>query len=479
MISGLFDKLFSGLISGLIIPLINSVKRSVYNLDGVDDRATLQFRAINPDGDIRIKFRTGSTVPPAGQNYVIISQMISSAFANREFMLQTNTSNALQLLVGGIFSSNSGTPIAPNSLYEVSLIGNLFTVVCNGVTQISVTFNRGTSREPTAVTAIASRVSNGVSTWGFFYQGPLFDIEINGALWPMGGRNQAIQLPYPSGLGLELITQSVLENPNLQGSQWTYLGGGRWQLVGNGDINDLRFLTNPQHPAAGLLEFEIESISGEIRCTSGSIARAVFNTIGVKRYFYTSIDEGGAGNAAVVFRRNVPGVPASCIIKNISFRPLWVAGSTELVTNGDFSNGTTGWAADNGTISVVSGQGVLTTTAGQNSQFAQTLSVGAGVYYEISCDLVALSGVTSATLNFRRGAAGGFTTIFETSRASAGRMTFIAMATGTDVMVQIRGDGTNAGTVTVDNISVRKLDSLCNPMTLVNTNPDRWQEIDV
>lgn len=458
--------------------------RWAYNFDGVDDRGQLQFRAINPEGDIDIEFRTGPTAVWGGVDRAIVSQCLTATYSGtsgKEFTLYWNASlGLLQGLVGGVYlTSCVGTEMKPNTKYRWQLQGQRCRAWVNDIlVHDNSSIARGTAREPSAITVVGAQTHGGANTFRAFCSGVFFDVRINGVLWPMNSVQQTVLLPSPTGLGAELITQSVLENPFLKGTQWTYLGGGRWQYIGDGQ-GELTFLSNAQLPEACFIEYEVESYqlvsgTGGMRISptaTNFFGDRLFTGTGKFRAFYT------AKPASVSFTRNNAGTQINCVIKNISFKPLWVAGATELVTNGNFSNGTTGWTADNGTISVVSGQGVLTTTAGQNSRFAQTLSVDAGAYYEISCDLVALSGVTSATLNFRRGAAGAFTTILETSRTSAGRMSFIAMATGTDVMVQIRGDATNAGTVTVDNISVRKLDSLCNPMVASNFNPDRWQEV--
>jgi hypothetical protein len=69
------------------------------------------------------------------------------------------------------------------------------------------------------------------------------------------------------------------------------------------------------------LEFEIEQITGTITCCQNALPRGVFNTVGVKRYFYTDKNENGPNGAVVTFKRTGGGT-ASCIIKNISFKPL-------------------------------------------------------------------------------------------------------------------------------------------------------------
>lgn len=73
---------------------------------------------------------------------------------------------------------------------------------------------------------------------------------------------------------------------------------------------------------------------------------------------------------------------------------------SELVTNGDFSNGTTGWTASNVTQSIVSGQLFLTAT-GSNTQVSyQTLNTEIGKFYIVSC--YATSSANNVTKNAAR-----------------------------------------------------------------------------
>lgn len=477
----------NGSVAGLISRYLSSDStpptptiRWAYNFDGVDDRGQLQFRAINPDGDIDIEFKTGPTVNWGAVDRTVISQCLTATYgggAGKEFTLYFNAVNGgLQGLLGGGYSTTAiNAQLQPNSHYRWQLIGTALKVWFNRVLVLDTVFGRGTSREPSAVTVIGAQTHGNASTFRGISSGIFYDVRINGVLYPLNEANQTIQLPWPRRLGAELITRSVLENPNVQGSQWTYLGGGRWQLVGNGDLNDLRFFTNPQHPTAGLLEFEIESISGEIRCTSGSIARAVFNTIGVKRYFYTSIDEGGAGNAAVVFRRNVTGVPASCVIKNISLRPLWVASTTELVTNGGFSS-SAGWTV--GPYTTISGSACRIALATEATSTTRPVVVDGTKQYLLSYTVTEHSTGSVRVSLFANGrhylgvdriTTGAYTELVTFNRSGGSFTNTIA----------VQGGYAGVSTAAITNISLREITSICNPLTLVNTASTGWQEINV
>jgi hypothetical protein len=305
-----------------------------YNFDGIDDRGVLANRAINIDGDNTFEFWTPTVLTP---NVGIISQNIASPLASREFELGLSGSSALQVVYGGVNTAIYSVALGmkPETRYGLTLIGTtaqIFEGGLNGTLVRTATFTRGAAREPTAQTLIGCR-GNGAGSFANFFQGLQYDIRINGTLWVMSDRDQAIQLPTPTGLGAELITQSVLENPAVRGSQWTYLGAGRWQYVGDGSFNELRFLDFPSQPDQGFVEFEVESISGQMRCAVNAInnpVQSLFSSVGVFRYAYTTKNNPGATNGnCLSFIRN-SGV-VNCIIKNISFKPLGSSNPMQLI----------------------------------------------------------------------------------------------------------------------------------------------------
>lgn len=470
LISNVIKPVFKNVINSIY----DGVSRFVYNFDGVDDRGSLQFRAINPDGDIDIEWTQIGVSNIGATPQTIITQSISATITSREFVLRWNGNNGgLQLSVGGV--GLALTVPCLDGKYRITYSGTTYTVFYNGVLSRTGSFTRGTEREFNAVTLIGCRNSAGSFTE--FALGRIYDVKISGVLYPIAERNHLIQLPQPSSLGAELITPTVLENPATKGPQWTYLGDGRWQLVSDGSYSALSFIAPSVQPDAGFVEFEIESISGTIRCSEGTVGLTTtsqFNTIGVKRWYYTQ----KSTDNRLTFSRNNAGVPASAVIKNISFKSLYTAATTNIVVNGDFSNGTTGWSAySGGTISVNAGQATLTTAASQNSRFERGVVLETDAYYEISADLISVSGVTFGRMTLCRDLAGNYRVISRVDRNTAGRMVVVIKAPATDAIIQIQGDSTNAGTVVVDNISIRKITSLCNPLLLTNITSDRWQEI--
>lgn len=465
-------------VSDLIAKYLYESYRWVYNFDGIDDRAALQFRAINPEGDIDIEFKTGETVPPLGTAVCIVDQSVSNNFSLKEFYLQINTGGNMQVNVGGNFlASNSTVVIAPNTLYRMQLVGDTLRYFRNGVQTQQSTITRGTNREPNAVTKVGSWSL--AASFGGFYQGQIYDVRINGVLWPIVDNNQTIQLPNPTGLGPELITQSVLENPASVGSQWTYLGDGRWQLISDGNYSGLTFISPGGQPEAGFVEFEIESISGgSIRCsegTAGLVVNSQFNTPGIKRWYFIqkSLDN------RMTFSRNNSGVPVTAVIKNISYKPLWVVNAAELLSNGTFNTDTAGWSAINSTVTWSSGTLRVDVAAGVNGGANQNLPMlTAGKYYLVTATVAEVGPSATASVVALRQAAGSFAVLNSASVTAAGAVSFVFMATASDAQISLRSANASADTYCrFDNVSVRELNSLCNPMVTSNFNPDRWREV--
>lgn len=296
--------------------------RWALGFDGVGVRGVLTNRAINPDGDNTFEFYAPSI---AGGLQSIIMQTVSISGSGREFGLYFDSNlngGTLIMNFGGAFNGlcNASQGFEVGKKYFLSLVGNTFTLAKGVQSNVirSGAITKGAVREPSVITYIGA-LPNGSGGFSSYFVGIQRDVKINGVRWPMADRNQAIQLPQPSGLGAELITQSVLENPVEVGNQWSYLGSGRWSYVGDGSLNTLKFILTENQPAQGFFEFEIESISGGgITCTDTVPSNSVFTTIGVKRFFYTN----KADITSIAFKRAPAGTPVSCIVKNISFKPL-------------------------------------------------------------------------------------------------------------------------------------------------------------
>jgi hypothetical protein len=91
--------------------------------------------------------------------------------------------------------------------YGLTLIGNTFQIFEGGLDGTLVrtaAFTRGAAREPTAQTLIGCRGAN-AGAFTQFFQGLQYDIRINGTLWEMGNRNEAIQPSTPAGNNMTLV----------------------------------------------------------------------------------------------------------------------------------------------------------------------------------------------------------------------------------------------------------------------------------
>lgn len=304
---------------------ISAAVRSAYNFDGVDDRGALLTRAINPDGDNTFEFFSPAVIKAPTQ--AIVAQNITSTISAMEFQLFV-AGGTLEVVFGGgartaLMTAAQG--FATNTKYGLTLIGTeakLYLGGLGGTLLRTVTFPRGAAREPSAVTTIGCRTSSG--TFANFFEGKQHDIKINGVFWPIEANSQILQLPLPNGLGADLITPAVHAAPVAKGSQWTHLGDGRWEYVGDGTGNSLAFLPLGSIPETGWLEYEVESFTRTVglsglrwsATTANWAGDRVFASTGKKRAFFT------AKPADLTLTRNTPGDVISCVIKNISFKPL-------------------------------------------------------------------------------------------------------------------------------------------------------------
>jgi len=121
----------------------------------------------------------------------------------------------------------------------------------------------------------------------------------------------------------------------------------------------------------------------------------------------------------------------------------------ELVTNGDFSNGTTGWTASDSTLSVVSGQ-LQVDSVGLVGRAVQSFTTVTGRMYRLVVGTVTAG---TAFPSVRVGTSSGGSQILNLLGAGAKDIYFFATATTTFVSLL----NLTAGTALYDNISVREL----------------------
>ena len=125
----------------------------------------------------------------------------------------------------------------------------------------------------------------------------------------------------------------------------------------------------------------------------------------------------------------------------------------ELVTNGDFSNGTTGWSAVNGaTLAVVDGELEVTGAGGSYPLGTRNITTVIGNSYK--CVVTCRRGTSASNARIICG-----TPYVDTSSTSNVQIQqiFVAVATTTAISCAI-GSATGTGTVYFDNISVKLLE---------------------
>lgn len=129
---------------------------------------------------------------------------------------------------------------------------------------------------------------------------------------------------------------------------------------------------------------------------------------------------------------------------------------SELVTNGDFSSGTTGWTAINATQAVVGGQLEVTQTAA-NARSETSFTTVIGRTYLVTAQ-ARVGTASSATVTAREGS-GAFTQLNTASTTSSTLTTlsFYFTATTTTSLVQLATPNAAGVTCYFDNISVREV----------------------
>ena len=127
----------------------------------------------------------------------------------------------------------------------------------------------------------------------------------------------------------------------------------------------------------------------------------------------------------------------------------------ELVTNGDFSDGTTGWSTQNSTISVVDGKLRMTVSANGGAYVFQAFSTTPGVAYAFTGTLV-FDGVNGNTF-LGLAASKGNTNINAGSTPGQYRSVFFATGSTSYVSVAVGSSALAGEYLEIDNISVREL----------------------
>lgn len=135
----------------------------------------------------------------------------------------------------------------------------------------------------------------------------------------------------------------------------------------------------------------------------------------------------------------------------------------ELVTNGDFSNGTTGWSAINATQAVAGGQLTVTNVGAAYGYSFQSFATVVGKPYRISLDYI-LGTATFAYINI--GTTQAAVDITQVTMSATGTASFVFVATATTVFVALVNNNNNNATASWDNVSVREVINLATEATM-------------
>jgi len=126
-----------------------------------------------------------------------------------------------------------------------------------------------------------------------------------------------------------------------------------------------------------------------------------------------------------------------------------LAQGPEEITNGDFSNGLTGWVTS-GSVSIVSGSAHLTNTSTYGAQAFQGVSgLTVGKFYKLTLDTEAISGDSSWYIDDFLGV------YVQGVTSSQGRHSYTLQATATSFTLQFKKFG--IGVVSLDNVSVTEI----------------------
>jgi hypothetical protein len=129
----------------------------------------------------------------------------------------------------------------------------------------------------------------------------------------------------------------------------------------------------------------------------------------------------------------------------------------ELVTNGNFSSGTTGWTATNGSIAAVSGELRVTNTGTGFGTGYQSLTTVAGKTYKVTLNAYAGTAATVYAAAKNASLANPDLAVTSTSSKTSLPLSFVFTAVSTTTVILVVNSNENNATGFFDNISVREL----------------------
>jgi hypothetical protein len=276
----------------------------------------------------------------------------------------------------------------------------------------------------------------------------------------------------------ELVTNGTFDADSgwLKGTGWTIANGVASRVSASG-------LGNLTIPSLGTIEGDYYQLTFEITVTTGQvvpyiagISLGIVNSTGN----YTFIAKAGSSANSIVFvganaavdleidnvsLKHIPGnhlVAPSDAARSVYQTEIVegtavdVSSSPELVTNGGFDTGTSGWTAStNATLSVVSGA-MRVASSGANVAWAhQTISTTAGNWYV--AEFTGAEG-PSAAASFRIGNAATASQALSHFFTTSDPQTFLFQSTQDNLFLSVvQATATDGVHVDVDNISIREV----------------------
>ncbi|MCP4340026.1 MAG: hypothetical protein GY799_14315, partial [Desulfobulbaceae bacterium] len=90
-----------------------------------------------------------------------------------------------------------------------------------------------------------------------------------------------------SWIGDELVTQSIWENPESYGSQWTF-ANNQWTLTGDGSLSALQLISTAEQELEIRVEGTASNITGDVTATANSLTEVTasysFDTTDLQQY---------------------------------------------------------------------------------------------------------------------------------------------------------------------------------------------------
>jgi hypothetical protein len=124
----------------------------------------------------------------------------------------------------------------------------------------------------------------------------------------------------------------------------------------------------------------------------------------------------------------------------------------ELVTNGDFSDGATGWTVDSPiTLTVTDGQAIIERNLGNITDFPRQPIITAGMWYQVDFTVLAASHNVQI---YAQGTTGASTFLVSTTGTFSAK---VLAGSADSLGLRIGPTGNASATCTIDNISVREL----------------------